>query len=133
MTATPAEPPGRRAALRHIGDVLRLCLTGRPRRSVLGYASAGGHHAALARWRALPSALAQILRLTCDPDRAAEWVLTRERGGWAVRPAAALDGPAVYATSGIPADDQNAAFDWASEVTPDTPRKGVRYAGPPPL
>ena len=86
------------------------------------------------RWRALPQAVAQVLRPTPEPalGTAAEWVLTRESGGWAVRPSGALDGAPAYFTADIPADDQNAAFDWAREITPTADQKAIHYMGPPP-
>lgn len=58
-------------------------------------------------------------------------MLTRENGGWAVRPAGG-NGPPTYFTTGIPTDDQNAAFDWTGDVTPAVDRKRISYGGPPP-
>lgn len=129
MTATRVD---RRAALQHLADVLRLAVLGRPRPGVLGYASASGG-TGLARWRALPQALARIVRPRPAPELPplVQWVLTREDGGWAVRPAG-ISGPPAYYTDAIPAGDQNAAFDWAGDVTPDVERKRISYGGPSP-
>ncbi|MFG1681271.1 hypothetical protein ACGFNP_13985 [Nonomuraea sp. NPDC049269] len=83
------------------------------------------------RWRALPEAVARALRPTPEPalGTAAEWVLARESGGWAVRPGGALDGAPTYFTADIPADDQNAAFDWAREITPTADQKAIPLHG----
>jgi hypothetical protein len=135
MTAAPVEPHGRRAALGRLVDVLYLCLAGRPRRDVLGYAPSGhigpARHAA--RWRALFSAVTRVVRPAphAAPPTIAHWTLTREDGGWALRPARS-GGPPTHFTADVPADDQNAAFDWAGDVTPDVDRKRISYAGPPP-
>lgn len=138
MSADLAEGQSvRRAAVRHAMDVLRLCILGRPRDGVLGFASSGTAGRGplvvhVSRWKALPPALAGILRPAPEPASVAEWVLTREAGGWAVRPSGAPGGEPSYFTAAIPADDQNAAFDWASDVTPEVDRKAVHYSGPTP-
>ncbi|MFB4275686.1 hypothetical protein ACBJ59_10375 [Nonomuraea sp. MTCD27] len=59
----------------------------------------------------------------------AHWVLAREAGGWAVR-RAGDGGPPAYFTTDIPMDDQNAAFDWAGDVTPEVDRKRISYGAP---
>lgn len=133
MSAEATEPQAsRRAALQHVADVLRLCLTGRPRRGVLGFASGRGSRTAWARWRALPSAIGQVIRPRREQPVVAEWLLAREAGGWAVRSAASPDAAPAYFTAAIGVDDQNAAFDWAAEVTPGVDRKRISYVGPPP-
>ncbi|MEU6714333.1 hypothetical protein ABZ897_22940 [Nonomuraea sp. NPDC046802] len=112
--------------------MLRLCLTGTTRKGVLDYAGGGqrfGRRAA--RWRALPGALAGLWRPEDDPV-ADEWALGREAGGWALRRFQEPGGAPVYFTIDIPADDQNAAFDWAEEVTPPADRRAIHYVGPPP-
>ncbi|MEV4284614.1 hypothetical protein AB0K40_03860 [Nonomuraea bangladeshensis] len=133
MTATPAEPRPRRAALDDLVDALRLAVTGRPRRGVLGFAPAAGRPMMLARWRAAARAAARVVRppTPARPKAVAEWVLTREAGGWAVRPSGD-EGPPAYFTTAVPSDDQNAAFDWAGDVTPDTTLRRISYTGPPP-
>ncbi|WP_349447368.1 hypothetical protein [Nonomuraea sp. B19D2] len=61
-----------------------------------------------------------------------EWVLTRETGGWALRSEGRESGAPAYFTADVPADDQNEAFDWAYDVTPDVEQKAIHYVGPPP-
>lgn len=123
-----------RAALRHAVDVLRWCLLGRHRKGVLGYASSESGRSCLARyafrWKSLPRAVAALWRPRPGTESVAdEWVLAREGGGWAVR---REQGPPAYFTADIPADDQNAAFDWAREITPDADEKAIHYVGPLP-
>jgi hypothetical protein len=117
--------------------VLRLCLLGRPRKGVLGYAPSGTGRGGLAlyasRWKSLLRAVAEIWRPRIDTAPAADqWVLSREADGWVLRPEGEI-GPAVYFTTDIPTDDQNAAFDWAGRVTPDVAQKAIHYVGPPPF
>ncbi|MEV0352078.1 hypothetical protein AB0H88_40470 [Nonomuraea sp. NPDC050680] len=117
--------------------MLRLCLLRRSRKGVLGYASSGtgrgGPALYASRWKSLLRAVAEIWRPRIHPAPAAdEWVLAREADGWALRSEGDI-GPAVYFTTDIPADDQNAAFDWARRVTPDVAQKAIHYVGPPPL
>jgi len=130
MTASSAEQhPARAAALRHALDMLRWCVTGRPRKGVLGYAAIERRGLAryAARWRALPGALAGLWRPASNPA-ADEWVLSQESGGWALR-RPQESGPPAYFTADVPAGDQNAAFDWAQEVTPDADQRAIHYAG----
>lgn len=135
MTARSTEQrSSRAAAVRHVLDVLQLCLTGRQREGVLGYADGGRHGRGLhaARWRALPSALAGLWNPQGCPA-ADEWVLSREAGGWALRRHGEPVGRPVYFTTSVPADDQNAAFNWAEEVTPAAGQRAIHYAGTPPI
>ncbi|MEU6785887.1 hypothetical protein ABZ912_42430 [Nonomuraea angiospora] len=133
MTANSTEQqPSRAAAVRHVVDVLRWCVTGRWRSSVLGYAASGQSRARqyTARWRALAGALAGLWRPEGAPVDV-EWVLGREAGGWALRRLQQA-GPPAFFTTDVPADDQNAAFDWASRITPDVEHRAIHYVGPPP-
>lgn len=52
-------------------------------------------------------------------------MLSRERGGWVVRPAGG--GTPVHFTAAISQDDQEAAFDWAGEVVPRAGRTAISY------
>jgi len=60
-----------------------------------------------------------------------QWTLTRESGGWALRLTGEGGSPAYFTTTVVPSD-QNAAFEWARDVTTDVDRKGIRYVGTPP-
>ena len=62
MTATPGDRVSRWAAFRHAVDVLRLCVTGRARPAVLGYASAGTGRRRRAKWATFRGALGDLLR-----------------------------------------------------------------------
>ncbi|WP_433514407.1 hypothetical protein ACQP2T_01540 [Nonomuraea sp. CA-143628] len=108
--------------------MLRLCLPAPDRKGVLGYASSGterrGPALYASRWKSLLRAVAEIWRPRIDPaPGVAEWVLTREADGWALRLEGEI-GPAAYFTT----DEENAAFDWARRV-----QKAIHYVGPPPL